>query len=149
MTPIPGKVVVRDQIEPVRWTVEQGRILLRANDTGGLFSLVEFTTAPGGGPPAHVHGSSDEAFYITSGHYSVRLGDEEIDATPGTVVFGPRGVAHGFRNTGGEPATMLCIATPGGVERMFEGLAEILNVVGRPDRSRIADLVAQHDITYL
>jgi quercetin dioxygenase-like cupin family protein len=149
MTSTPGKVVVRDEVEPVRWTVEQGRILLRADDTGGLFSFVEFTTPPGGGPPPHVHGHTDEALYVTSGTYRIRLGDQEIPASAGTLVFGPRGVPHGFRNVGDEPATMLCVATPGGVEAMFESLAEIMNVDGPPDRGRIADLVAHHDIVYL
>jgi quercetin dioxygenase-like cupin family protein len=149
MTVLPGKVVVVDQVEPVRWTVEQGRFLLRASDTGGLFTFAELTTSPGGGPPAHVHGSVDETFYVTKGSYLIRLGEETIEASAGTVVFGPRGVPHGFRNVGDEPATLLCISTPGGVETMFEGLAELMNGDGPPDRARIAELVAAHDVVYL
>lgn len=144
-----GRVVPRDQVEPVRWTVEQGRFLLRAEDTGGVFSLLEMTTPPGGGPPPHLHDDTDETFHVLEGEYDVRLGDQTHRLGPGDTVFGPRGVAHGFRNSGREPGRLLCVATPGGMETMFEGLAEILAEPGPPNRGRIADLVARHRVHYL
>ncbi|ADP79378.1 cupin domain-containing protein [Pseudofrankia inefficax] len=149
MTGTPGKVVVRDQIPPVRWAAEQGRFLLRATDTGGRFSLLELTTPPGGGPPAHQHRTVDEALIVTSGRYEIRLGGRVVLATPGTVVYGPRGLPHGFRNIGAEPGTILCIASPGGVESMFEELAELSRSDGPRDRRRLAELMARHDVEYV
>ncbi|XUL92271.1 cupin domain-containing protein [Streptomyces galilaeus] len=149
MTVTPGKVIVRDEVEPIRWTVEQGRILLRAGDTGGLFSFFELTTPPGGGPPLHLHDGLDETFYVIEGAYEIQLGDRIHEAGPGTLVYGPRGVGHGFRNIGDGASRMLCISTPGGSETMFEGLAELLAQDTPPDRAAITALVTRHDITYL
>ncbi|MFE0461171.1 cupin domain-containing protein [Kitasatospora sp. NPDC058965] len=149
MTALPGKVVVRDQVDPVRWTVEEGRILLRAEDTGGLFSFFELTTPPAGGPPVHLHQGIDETFYVIEGAYEIQLGDRIHEAGPGTLLYGPRGIGHGFRNISDRPSRMLCISTPGGAETLFEGLAEILGHDGPPDRAAVAALVARHDIQYL
>jgi quercetin dioxygenase-like cupin family protein len=144
-----GRVVLRDLVEPVRWTVEQGRFLLRAEDTGGMFSLLEMNTQPGGGPPPHRHDDTDETFHVIEGEYEIRLGARAYRVGPGDTVFGPRGVAHGFRNVGESAGRLLCFATPGGVETMFEGLAEILAEPGPPNRGRIAELVARHRVHYL
>ena len=149
MTALPGKVVVRDHVTPVRWTVEEGRFLLRSEDTGGLFSFFELSTPPGGGPPVHLHEGIDETFYVIEGAYEIQLGDRIHEAGPGTLLYGPRGIGHGFRNVGDAAARMLCLATPGGAETMFEGLAELLGDDGPPDRAAVEALVARHDITYL
>ncbi len=37
----------------------------------------------------------------------------------GSVVFGPRGVSHSFCNVGTDDACLLCMITPGGLERFF------------------------------
>ncbi len=55
MTITPGKIVLPGEVEPVRWTVESGRFLLRGTDTGGLFSLMGSSPPPDGGPPLHLH----------------------------------------------------------------------------------------------
>jgi quercetin dioxygenase-like cupin family protein len=149
VTDLSGRIVHTSDVAPVRWTVEQGRFLLRAEDTGGLFSLIEFTTEPGGGPPLHIHASEDEAFYVLEGEYQIRVGDDTVTAGAGTVAYGPRGLVHGFRNTGTSTARMLCIATPGGAEKMFEGLAAILAGTTPIDRRAIADLVESFGVTYL
>lgn len=149
MTTPAGAVVRRADVPPVRWTREQGRFLLRAQDTGGMFSLLELNTPPGGGPPPHCHDDSDETFHVLDGRYEIRLGEQTHTVGPGDTVFGPRGVAHGFRNVGPETGRLLCVATPGGMEEMFEGLAEIMAAPGPPDRAAIADLVARHRVHYL
>ena len=82
ITAISGKIIARDAVDPVRWIGEQGRFLLRAEDTGGLFSFFEVTTSPGGGPPLHLHTDHDEALLVVEGQYSVRMGDTTVDATP-------------------------------------------------------------------
>ncbi|MEV6673551.1 cupin domain-containing protein [Streptomyces sp. NPDC051162] len=148
MTVTPGKIVVRDEVEPVRWAVEQGRFLLRGTDTGGLFSLMEFTTPPGGGPPLHLHDNEDETFYVTSGLYEFQLGDTVHTAGPGTVLYGPRGTGHGFRNISDGPGTMLCYVTPGGAETMFEELAELQGGDVKPAWEDVVALAARHHISY-
>lgn len=147
MTITPGKIVHTDQVAPVRWAGEQGRFLLRSEDTGGLYTFFQLTTPPGEGPPFHIHDTTDEAFYVTDGAYDIRLGDDVHHAEAGTLVYGPRGVGHEFRNVAGRASQMLVIATPGGVEGFFEGLGKLLAQGGPPDWDEMAALAARHHLS--
>ncbi len=84
--------------------------------TGGALSV--FETTIGAGPPLHVHDREDECFYVLSGELSVRCGGDTFDATAGSFVFLPRGRAHRFWAEG-QPATLLLITVPGGIEDYF------------------------------
>jgi quercetin dioxygenase-like cupin family protein len=140
MTINQGRIVVRDDIEPIHWAGEQGRFLLNAADTGGLFSFFEVLTPPGGGPPLHIHEAEDETFYVIEGEYEIRLDDQLHKAPAGTLVYGPRGVAHEFLNVHDGFSKMLCIATPGGVEDFFHGLSELFAHGGPPEWERMVQL---------
>lgn len=144
MTATAGKVVVRDDVEVVRWMGEQGRFLLRAEDTAGLFSLMDITTPPGGGPPLHIHDETDETFVILEGRYRITVADDVVEAAAGTVVYGPRGLAHDFRNVADGPSRMLVVATPGGVERFFEDLSVLLSSGRRPEWEEMVELATRH-----
>ncbi|GAA1774688.1 cupin domain-containing protein [Actinomadura chokoriensis] len=146
MTHTPGKLVWRDEVPPVRWQGEEGRFLLRAEDTGGLYSFFEVTTSPGGGPPLHVHSAEDESFYVIEGRYAIRLGDEEHEVSAGGLVYGPRGVPHKFRNISGGPSKLLVVATPGGVEGFFEGLSELMAGGGPPAPAAMIELAGRFDV---
>ncbi|MFG2087298.1 MULTISPECIES: cupin domain-containing protein [unclassified Spirillospora] len=146
MTHTPGKVVARDEVAPVRWLGEEGRFLLRAEDTGGLYSFFEVTTSPGGGPPLHIHEAEDEAFYVIEGRYSIVLGDEEYEAPAGRLVYGPRGVPHKFRNISDGPSKLLVVATPGGVEGFFEGLSELMAGGGPPSPPDMIELATRYHV---
>lgn len=145
---ITGKVVVRDDVSPVPWLGEEGRFLLRAEDTGGLFSFFEVTTAPGGGPPLHLHDDHDEALFVVRGRYEIKVDERTVTGLPGTVVYTPRGTAHRFRNSLDEPSTLLVIASPGGHERFFEELSAVI-AAGRPDPARMAEVAHRHHVTGL
>ena len=41
---------------------------------------------PGAGPPLHVHQREDEAFDVLKGDYSLFMGNDEIEASPGEWV---------------------------------------------------------------
>lgn len=141
-----GKVLTRDGVEPVRWGGEEGRFLLRGEDTGGLFSFFEVHTPPGGGPPLHIHETVDEVFYVIDGVYDIKLGDDVHHAPAGTLVYGPRGVGHEFVNVNDRHSKMLCIATPGGVENFFQTLGELLGKGGPPDWEKMQELASVHHI---
>ena len=78
------------------------------------------TIAPKSGPPTHIHQTEDEFFYIVSGEFMVKLGDRMMSAPARSVMFVPRGTAHGFQNVGTEPGVLLVGVTPGGFEKIFE-----------------------------
>jgi quercetin dioxygenase-like cupin family protein len=87
--------------------------------TGGSLGLVEATVPPGGGPVAHAHTRSDEAFYVLSGELEILDGARTFVARAGDFVFIPRGIRHRFRNTGVHGARLLFMFTPGGEEGVF------------------------------
>jgi mannose-6-phosphate isomerase-like protein (cupin superfamily) len=87
--------------------------------TGGRFALLENLTAPGGGPPPHLHTREDEFFFVLDGTFEVRIGDEVHTLGPGGHAYVPRGTVHNFRNTAETPSRMLVGFTPGGIEGFF------------------------------
>jgi quercetin dioxygenase-like cupin family protein len=117
-------------------------IILRGTPelTGGVVSLIDGTWQPGGfAPIPHVHQGEDETFYTLAGRFEFRIGDDRVVADPGTLVFVPRGILHGFRVAGDEPARLLAWHTPG-IGQFFLDLAA-LGVEGPPDASTIAGLM--------
>src|SRR5437588_2809160 len=107
------------------------RIRLRSEQTDGRLGLVE-QVVPGGdpGPALHVHPDFDETFYVIEGTLGFRIGDRAREAGPGTVAFVPRGTPHTFANPGRLPARILVVLTPGGFERYFEGLSDLITRTG-------------------
>lgn len=146
MTVPRGKRVLYREVPPVGWMGEKGRFLLRSEDTGGLLTFMEVTTAPGGGPPLHTHEAEDETFFVVAGRYAVYLGDEVHELGPGDLVYGPRGVPHKFRNIDGSPSRLVVVATPGGVEGFFEGLSKLLAGGKPPDPDEMIALATAHRV---
>lgn len=78
----------------------------------------------------HVHQSDDEAWHVLEGKLRFRFTDGEVEATPGTTVFVPAGVAHTYRAI--EHSRYLIILTP----RIDQLIAKLL------DPSGVADLAS-------
>ena len=70
-------------------------------------------------PPLHVHPHTDEAFYLAEGDATFRLGDREVRATAGCLVFVPRGTAHTVWNSGDREVRGLILISPGGAEHVL------------------------------
>jgi quercetin dioxygenase-like cupin family protein len=97
-------------------------------ETGGRLTAFENVIAPGDGPPLHTHASEDEVFYVVEGDLRFKLG-EEIRPTPTrSFVFIPRGTAHCFQNIGSDPARVLVLFNPSGMEGFFEPFSELEEV---------------------
>ena len=89
----------------IRWLINQ--------DMGAPnFAMRHFEIAPGGHTPLHAHDWEHEAF-ILSGTGVVVSNDGETPFKPGDAIFMPGGEEHHFKNTGGEPVTMLCLVPHG------------------------------------
>ncbi len=87
-----------------------------AASTGGSLTLLENVTAPGGGPPPHLHEREDEFFYVLDGRFELRITDDVHVLEPGGFAFVPRGTVHSFRNVTGVPSRILVGFTPGGMD---------------------------------
>ena len=102
------------------WIVGDTMTLLATGErTGGGLVLLENVTAPGGGPPPHVHTREDEFWYVLDGTFEIRIGEDVHALGPGGFAYAPRGTVHNFRNTAATPSRVLVGFTPGGMEGFF------------------------------
>src|SRR5918999_4882840 len=118
-TPTNGYALAGGEGERI-WIVGDTMTLKATSErTGGSLMLLENLTAPGGGPPPHVHTREDEFFYVIDGSFEIRIGDEVHAVGPGGFAYVPRGTVHNFRNTAASPSRILVGFTPGGMEGFF------------------------------
>jgi quercetin dioxygenase-like cupin family protein len=111
---------------------------VRGDQTNGALTAFENVIAPGDGPPLHVHANEDEAWYVLEGDLRFQLGTEITSAPAGSFVFVPRGTPHCFQNIASDPARILVLFTPSGMERFFDRFAQLpafdpsaFSVIGR------------------
>jgi len=91
----------------------------------GRFSVLEPPMSPRALAAAlHRHHNEDEHSWIIEGRVGALLGDEVVYGGPGDFIFKPRGQWHTLWNAGDEPARILEIISPAGVEQFFDELAD-------------------------
>jgi quercetin dioxygenase-like cupin family protein len=98
-----------------------------------------------------MHTREDETFYILEGELEFVVGERNISATAGSVVYGPRGVRHSFRNVGSTPSRMAVIITPAGLGKFFEEVGEPVTdpsspPEGSPDIGRLVAVARMYGI---
>jgi len=102
------------------------RFMIDGDEAGDRFSLVEHPMSPWAlAAPLHRHSREDEYSFVIEGRMGALLGDEELVAGPGDLVFKPRDQWHTFWNAGDEPARILEIISPAGFEKFFEELVDL------------------------
>ena len=122
------------------------RLIARATDSEGRFTVFEQTTPPGWGPPRHVHANEDEIVYVLDGTYEMSLGDERRTVSAGGCAILPRGIPHGFRNAGEMPGRFVCVITPGGLEEYF---LEIARCSPPPSPAQLVGMAKAYGLTLL
>jgi quercetin dioxygenase-like cupin family protein len=96
------------------------RILISGKETGGEFATIEMLVPPGGGPGPHAHPDFQESFYVVEGEVEVQSEEGVYTATKGAYIVIPKGgMVHGFKNKSPQPAKLLCVVVPSGLEEMF------------------------------
>jgi mannose-6-phosphate isomerase-like protein (cupin superfamily) len=122
------------------------RLMIDSDGSGGGFSLVEHPmSARALAAPLHRHAREDEYSYVLEGSMGALLGDEELVAGPGDLVFKPRNQWHTFWNAGDEPARILEIISPAGFEKYFEELVD-LGGSTEADPQVLAELGARYEL---
>ena len=99
---------------------------IQSCQTGGAFSVVEFISPPGTGVGTHVHEREDELVYLLQGQVEVTLGNQRMTVPAGACALLPRGIPHGYVNTGTTPSRLLAVLLPGDLDGFFVGLNEEL-----------------------
>lgn len=99
------------------WLASLAVIKASSRDTDGQFCLVEILENEGE-TPLHVHHNEDETFWVLEGEIDFEVGGQTVNAGPGTMLFGPRGIPHRYTVRRG-PSRMLFLFTPGGFEELL------------------------------
>ena len=94
--------------------------LATGEQTGGKYALIEAFIPAGVGPPLHHHDNEDEAFYMLDGAITVTVDDQDIHIQRGDFVQLPKGSVHTFRNVRQQPARVLIILSPAGLDKFFD-----------------------------
>ena len=119
-----------------------------AETTNGAFGLIEHWAMPVGfASPYHTHHREDESFYVLEGDIGFLCDGKWLKAGPGTFVYGPREVPHGFKVIGHSPARMLVMCTPGGFEGfVLEQTTPMTDPPSSPDMDKLMMLAAKYGI---
>ena len=133
--------------EVIRFKDLELRFLRSKEDTGGSLDVFEMTVQPHARVPVpHYHESWDEAVYGLAGVMTFRVNGHDIMLGAGQTVFIKRGAVHGFRNDAQQPATCLCILSPGVLgPAYFREMAALL-ANGIPDPARMKETMLRHGL---
>ena len=102
--------------------------------SGQTFDIHEWR---GSGPDyLHVHHRDDEAWHVLEGTLTFRFIDKEVEATAGTTVYVPAGVAHSYFDSQGS-ARYLIIMTP--------RLRELINALHSAPRAQHNEIMLSFD----
>jgi quercetin dioxygenase-like cupin family protein len=118
--------------------------------TDGRLAVLEVTIPPRTLVKPHQHSKEDEYSLILSGRVGARIGDttyEEVAA--GSSLVKPRDIPHAMWNVTEEPARILEIVMPAGLEQYFEELAPILSEHGPEWTQRFYELATRYGLTIL
>jgi mannose-6-phosphate isomerase-like protein (cupin superfamily) len=119
------------------------RFMIDGADAGGRFALVQHLFAPRAlAAPLHRHHREDEYTYVLYGRIGAVLGDDEVVAEPGDLVFKPRNQWHTFWNAGDEPAAVLELISPAGLEELFRLLGSLPEP---PTPEQITEMAAPYE----
>jgi quercetin dioxygenase-like cupin family protein len=103
---------------------------------------------PGAAVPMHIHHYEDESIYLLEGQLVFKVGTQVFEVTKGGTVLMPKGVAHGFRITGKDPAHVLFtldLAPQSNYEEMFSGLVGL----SPQDFDKIREVCARNNVEFL
>ena len=108
---------------------EQARLgpcKLTSDDTGGALSAFELLALPRSGPILHVHHREDEWYYVLSGEFIFKAGEETFNLPTGGTIWLPRGIPHTWANTTRADAKLILVCQPGGFEKFFDELSSTM-----------------------
>jgi quercetin dioxygenase-like cupin family protein len=144
------KVVRPEEAHSLSLYDVQFRYGISGAETDGRLALLEVTIPPRTLVKPHAHSKEDEFSLVLSGRIGIRLGDDTTEELPaGSWLAKPRSVPHAMWNLADEPARVLEVVMPAGLERYFEELAPILHEHGPEWTRRYSELAERFGLTIL
>jgi len=99
---------------------------ISSKDSNGELLLYDTYRHEKGGPGLHYHQDQDEWFYVVSGEFIIKVGDETFTLKAGDSAFAPRRIPHAFAKINDGPAQMLVAFQPAGkMEDFFKEMAKL------------------------
>src|SRR5437762_9789628 len=125
----------------------QLKFLQSKDATFGSLDIFEMTLQPNARMPIpHYHDRWDETIYGLSGVSTWTIDGAPTDLGPGDSVFIKRGIVHGFTNRSAEPATCLCILSPGVLgPQYFREMAALLSA-DAPDPAKMKETMLRYGL---
>jgi quercetin dioxygenase-like cupin family protein len=121
-----------------------------AEETDGRVTMLAVTIPPRTLIKPHMHSREDEFSLVLAGPIGVRAGNETTEeVAAGSWLVKPRSVPHAMWNVGDEPARVLEIVIPGGLERYFEEIAPVLAERGPEWTRRYNEIAEEYGLTIL
>jgi mannose-6-phosphate isomerase-like protein (cupin superfamily) len=117
--------------------------------TEGRMAAVEHTLPPRHlAAPLHRHSREDELSIVLGGTMGAKLGDDVVEAGPGSYVLKPRGQWHTFWNAGDSELRFVELLIPGGFDAYFQWLSSLLASGEKPDQAAIRTLAAEYGLEF-
>lgn len=139
-TALTARVIRPDNCDTATLGATTDQFFIDGESTQGRVSLVGHVIAPRSlAAPMHLHEREDEFSFIMSGQVAAISDGRELLAGPGELLAKPRGEWHTFWNPGDEPATLLEIITPAGLEKLFRSFA-----AGEPTPEALMAMAAEY-----
>ena len=136
-----ARVLRADEGETAPFGGVTDRFMIDGAATDGRFALVQHLFTPRAlAAPMHRHRDEDEFTYVVAGRIGAVSDGVEVVAGPGDLIFKPRGQWHTFWNAGDEPAAVLELISPSGLEELFRELG----TMGEPDPDALTELAARY-----
>lgn len=147
--PAESAVIMPDEARTLHVLGAQIRFLATSETTEGEFAMLDYTAPPRfPGPPPHWHAHTSEAFYVLEGVVTFTVEGRRIEAGPGAFALVRPGTVHTFANETDAPARFVGVISPGGFERYFDDLADLVAREGTwppSDPAKLEAMVARHD----
>ena len=144
------KVIRPDEASTIRLYDVVFNYGIGAGETDGRLSMLEVTIPPRTLIKPHTHTREDEFSLVLAGTIGLRTGDDTVEEVPtGSWLVKPRSVPHAMWNLSDQPARVLEVVMPGGLERYFEEIAPVLREHGPEWTQRYDALAEAYGLTIL
>ena len=128
------------------WSADHTFVKVSADDTGGMYTLMEDNLKQNFQLGLHLHKYHAETFYILSGRLDFYVDGDWLTAETGACLHIPPGVPHACTVVpGAEDARMLMIFQPSGFDQYLAELARLTDA-DFADEAKMDALNEKYDI---
>jgi quercetin dioxygenase-like cupin family protein len=157
--PTPRFTVVPTTARRTYWIGGQRQsLIIDAVETASRYALSHSTIAVGGGAAEHSHSREAEAFYVLAGELRFSLEGQTVVLGKGALLHAEPGLKYSFEALGPEPAEVLILYAPAGLERFIAeaGIADPADPAQAPqacarsidDAGRVFAAAPAYGVTY-